>query len=202
MKYAPFNLCIFEPRNNHGYEALYYCRGTENIQSEGPNVVNSGASGFGNHPMSAPYCKTVFGIRQFQSMVEQKLQINEFEERAVNLLCNREEMYPDDQMQKQSGTKGYKEKKEAHDNCELMYRKEQKLSSVFVDVGGKFGTRMQTIIFIDYDYSVHFTERTREAVGNTSEILDKEKDLNGSEKFNINWKVKSFDFKYNGSQDT
>ena len=99
MKYSPFNLCIFEPRSNRGYEALYYCRGTERIQSEGPNILAYGVSGFGNHPISAPYCKTVFGIRQFKSTVEQNLQVTEFEEQAVNLLCNREERYPDDQMQ-------------------------------------------------------------------------------------------------------
>ena len=201
MKYSPFNLCLFEPRNNHGYEALYYCRGTERIQSEGPNALAFGASGFSNHPISAPYCKTVFGIRQFKSIVEQKVQVTEFEERAVNLLCNREERYPDDQMQKQSGVKLCDDNKEVDVDYELMRKKEQKLSSVFVDIGEIYGTRTQTMIFVDYNHNVRFTERTRVVVGPTSEMLGKTKDVTGLESFDFDWKIKSFEFKFNEGID-
>ena len=40
-------------------------------------------------------------------------------------------------------------------------QKEQLLSSIFVDVGENYGTRMQTVVLVDYDNNVHFTERTR-----------------------------------------
>ena len=108
--YSPFNLCIFEPQTNNGYEGLYYKNTYENsktgkhIPGEGPKTLSSGVFGFGNHSMSEPFNKTSFGIDKFKSLVEEKLDIQKFEEEAISLLNNRKQMYPDKQMQKQSGT--------------------------------------------------------------------------------------------------
>ena len=60
-----------------------------------------------------------------------------------------------------------------------MLNKEKLLSSIFVDIGASYGTRMQTIIFVDYKRNVKFIERTR--VSNT---------------FPIKWDVKEFNFNF------
>ena len=153
-RYSPFNLCIFEPRTDHSYEATYYCRGTDNIKSVGPKLIGPGSSGFANHPFSEPYMKTAFGIKEFSIIIEDTSEMGDLETKALNLLCNSEPRYPDAQMQSQSGVLHRLEQKET------LWR-EQKLSSIFVDIGETYGTIMQTIIVVDYDGHVYFKERSR-----------------------------------------
>ena len=115
-------------------------------------------------------------------------------------------MYPDKQMQKQSGifqkeqcvldnqkpaseewssTKVHlNDSKKCAEGLNMDYEavmeKEKLLSSIFVDIGETYGTRMQTIILVDYDHNVYLTERTR--IPQT---------------FPFEWKVKKFEFKFN-----
>ena len=166
VMYSPFNMCIFEPRSNQGYEAIYFKNTYNdadngiNIQGEGPKILPFGVSGFGNHPISSPFNKTIFGISALKKIVEAKLQPKEFFKQAIKLLGNRTTMYPDDQMQKQSGIFG-KINNASDQGVDFTLQKEQLLSSIFVDMGEKYGTRMQTVVLVDYDRNVHFTERTR-----------------------------------------
>ena len=64
--------------------------------------------------------------------------------------------HPDDDASKQLSNQ-FNEKTE----LDFTLKKEQLLSSIFVDIGEKYGTRMQTLIFVGYDHEVHFMERTR-----------------------------------------
>ena len=74
--YSPFNLCIFEPQSDNGYAALYYkntFRDEESgrqIVGEGPKILPFGVVGFGNHPISEPYRKTVYGVNEFARILE------------------------------------------------------------------------------------------------------------------------------------
>ena len=192
--YSPFNLCLFEPQNNGAYEAVYYKNQFENketgtcIPGEGPNMLPPGVSGFGNHAISTPFRKTIYGIDEFRSKIEKGLGLEELQSEAVQLLSNKQEHHPDTQMQKQSGvldkmrTNNDSQKEsfehpdddaskqlsdqgtlQSNEKTELDFtlKKEQLLSSIFVDIGEKYGTRMQTLIFVGYDCEVHFMERTR-----------------------------------------
>ena len=169
VAYSPFNLCMFEPQTNHGYEALYYCRGTEQINGEGPVSIAAGVSGFANHPRSKPYIKTKMGINMFSSIITNNKHRQGIENEAFKLLCNNRQMYPDGQMQNQSGVLLHRHQQQK----EIFLWEEQKMSSIFADIP-KFGTRMQTVIFVDYDGHVHFTERTRvsDRASNCSEDSD------------------------------
>jgi len=77
-KYSPFNLCIFEPTSNHGYEAAYLKNTFKDetsglvIQGAGPKLLSPGILGFGNHPLSEPYRKTCYGIDEFKKILEKK----------------------------------------------------------------------------------------------------------------------------------
>ena len=69
--FSPFNLCIFEPLDNNGYEAVYFKNTFKDeskglvIRGDGPKLLPHGVSGFGNHPISEPYKKTELGIDTF-----------------------------------------------------------------------------------------------------------------------------------------
>ena len=119
------------------------------------------------------------------------------EDDVVDLLNNTQKMYPDAQMQKQSGiygkvrdTNGSQCTNESMESDtrrvnrdtqedNLVMQKEELLSSIFVDIGETYGTRMQTIIFIDYEHNVHFVERTRI-----------------SQTIPFKWDVKTYDFTF------
>jgi len=103
-------------------------------------------------------------------------------------------MYPYVQMQKQSGLikKSHNEAQHSDssrhrdvdgsdesEEIKLMLQKERLLSSIFVDIGELYGTRMQTIILVDFNHNVKFIERTR-----------------ASNTFPYNWNVKRFDFQF------
>ena len=57
------------------------------------------------------------------------------------------------------------------------------------------------MIFVDYNHNVRFTERTRDVMGPSSEMLGNGKDLNGLENFDFDWKIQSFEFKFNQGID-
>ena len=168
IMYSPFNLCIFEPQANHGYEAVYFKNTFKDesngvvIQGDGPKLLSSGVSGFGNHPISEPYRKTTFGIDAFKNIVEQNLDDDTLMEEVIKLMSNPEHMYPDKQMQKQSGLEKTSLSVENESGeIKSMLDKEKLLSSIFVDIGEMYGTRMQTLVLVDFNHNVNFVERTR-----------------------------------------
>jgi len=185
IMYSPFNLCIFEPQANHGYEAMYFKNTFKDesngvvIQGDGPKLLSPGVSGFGNHPISEPYRKTTFGIDAFKNIVERYLDDDNLVEEIIKLMSNREHMYPDKQMQKQSGLeKTCLLAENESEEIKWMLDKEKLLSSIFVDMGDTYGTRMQTLIFVDFKHNVKFVERTRSS--NTP----------------LKWDVKTFNFQF------
>ena len=182
--YSPFNLCIFEPQDNHGYKATYFKNTFKDdnkvvIQGDGPKVLSPGVSGFGNHPILEPYRKTSFGINEFKKIIQQNFDVNALEEEAIKLMNNKQHMYPDKQMQKQSGLDKACFLGEAQtEDIKLMLNEEKLKSSIFVDNGETYGTRMQTMIIVDFSHNVKFVERTR-ASGTSND-----------------WDVKTFNFQF------
>lgn len=150
-QYSPFNLCLFEPRRDgsRAYDAHYYCRGVEGhpVQSEGPQPIPSGVTGLSNHPRSRPFQKTAFGEKMMKQVVREVADASEkplLVSRLRTMLMNGEKRYPDAQMSSQCG------------GDEALVRD---LSSIFVTAPERnYGTRMQTIILVDYDGNVTFEE--------------------------------------------
>ena len=150
-QYSPFNLCLFEPRRDgsRAYDAHYYCRGVEGhpVQSEGPQPIPSGVTGLSNHPRSRPFQKTAFGEKMMKQVVREVAAASEkplLVSRLRTMLMNGEKRYPDAQMSSQCG------------GDEALVRD---LSSIFVTAPERnYGTRMQTIILVDYDGNVTFEE--------------------------------------------
>ena len=152
-QYSPFNLCLFEPRRDGSkvYDAHYYCRGAEghSVKSEGPRPISSGVTGLSNHPYSRPFQKTAFGEIMMKQAVSDSAVVGEktlLLSRLRALLKNNEEKYPDPQMSSQCG------------DDETLVRD---LSSIFVSAPRRnYGTRMQTIILVDYEGNVTYEENT------------------------------------------
>lgn len=152
-QYSPFNLCLFEPRDDgsRAYNAHYYCRGVEghSVQSEGPQPISSGVTGVSNHPRSRPFQKTAFGESMMKQVVNEVAAASEkprLISRLRAMLMNGEKRYPDAQMSTQCG------------GDEALVRD---LCSIFVSAPERnYGTRMQTIILVDYDGNVTFEENS------------------------------------------
>ena len=154
QQYSPFNLCLFEPRRDgsRAYDANYYCRGVEGhpVQSEGPHPIPSGVTGLSNHPRSRPFQKTSFGEKMMKQVVSELAASASEKDLLVSrlraVLTNGEKRYPDAQMTSQCG------------GDEALVRD---LSSIFVTAPERnYGTRMQTIILVDYDGNVTFEENS------------------------------------------
>jgi uncharacterized protein with NRDE domain len=154
--YSPFNLILFEPQVDvkKAFKGHYYCRGLQGCSIEqdvGPIELEPGYHGLGNHPKNCPYNKTVAGIEQFQNLVEQ----NQGKKQALvkdvfAMMSKNHSFYPDDQMIKQGG----------QDSPMIPYH--PKLASIFVEIPDKnYGTRVQTVILVDFDKHVTYIERSR-----------------------------------------
>ena len=153
-KYSPFNLCLFEPRRDgsRAYDAHYYCRGAEGhpVESEGPRPIPSGVTGLSNHPRSRPFQKTEHGEKMMKRLVSEAATDTSDKtlliRRLYSLLMDNEKQYPDAQMSSQCGG-----------DEELV----QDLSSIFVTAPERnYGTRMQTIVLVDYEGNVTFEENS------------------------------------------
>ena len=153
-QYSPFNLCLFEPRRDgsRAYDAHYYCRGVEGhpVQSEGPQPIPSGVTGLSNHPRSRPFQKTAFGEKLMKQVVSEVAPSASMKPLLISrlraVLMNGEKRYPDAQMASQCG------------GDEALVRD---LSSIFVTAPERnYGTRMQTIVLVDYDGNVTFEENS------------------------------------------
>lgn len=161
--YSPFNLCTLElGKDQKTYNGFSYTRSREGceVQSEGPNPLAQGCTGLGNHPLSAPYKKTCVGKREFEGIVGKMNEVgkkDELEKKLFELMGRRGSNLPDPQMELQgskSSVKNY------HD----------KLSSIFVEMSDKnYGTRMQTLILVDFQLNVTFVEKSRTQNGEWEE---------------------------------
>ena len=65
-------------------------------------------------------------------------------------MCRRDQWHPDPQMSAQNHPQS------AYDDERL-----GELSATFVDMGGVYGTRMQTVVLVDHSDNVTFVERSR-----------------------------------------
>ena len=169
-EFSPFNLCLLQ-LNKNAYEGVCYSRSTTGspIPSAGPLNIEQQVHGLGNHPISATFQKTLRGKEEFEKVVRRLNRVEnklELEKSLFEIMCTRGSNLPDEQMEFQ-GSKATL--KSFHD----------KLSSIFVDLPEKnYGTRMQTLVLVDFDRQVTFVERTR----------------SGKADDNIEWKEERFAF--------
>jgi len=153
--FSPFNLCLMEYDNvKKSYNGMHYTRSREGcpLQSEGPTTIEQTIYGLGNHPLSTPFQKTVRGKEAFEKVVRD---LNRTEKKAdlekslFDMMCTSQSNLPDSQMDLQGSKSAFRS---FHD----------KLSSIFVEMSDKnYGTRMQTVVLVDFDGNVTFVERTR-----------------------------------------
>ena len=170
--FSPFNLCLMQlDKNKSSFDGMYYSRSREGspVESAGPMIIEHKIQGLGNHPISAAFQKTLRGTEAFEKIVGDMNRVEmvlELEKSLFEMMCTRGSNLPDEQMELQGSKSAFKS---VHD----------KLSSIFVDLPEKnYGTRMQTLVLVDFDRQVTFVERTR--TGN----VDKH-----------DWKVERFEFK-------
>jgi len=132
--------------------------------------LTSGCHGLSNHPYSKPYKKTEEGKKIFTEIICQYNQVENLENlesKLFEMLSSEEKNFPDEQMEKQGKSSALK----TYHN---------KLSSIFVNMEAqKYGTRTQTLVFLDFYGKVSFVERTRQ-------------DFNQE----INWSEKRFSFEF------
>lgn len=122
------------------------------MESEGPISLAADCHGLSNHPYSSPYKKTQQGKLRFQQIINQFNQVDkadELEKNLFDLMSTQGPNLPDEQMEKQGASSAFKSH---HD----------KLSSIFVDMTPQmYGTRVQTLILVDFFGNVTFVERSR-----------------------------------------
>ncbi len=156
--YSPFNLLLLEPKSDGSgaYEAEYYCRGLHSCpvkDSVGPEEITDEIVGLSNHPLPNPYQKSCFGKSKFAEVVGNLNKTDKKEElveKLVEILSMKQSHFPDDQMEKQAG------------DDSKMRQFHPKLASIFVDVPeAGYGTRVQTVILVDFDNHVDYIERSR-----------------------------------------
>jgi len=158
--YSPFNLVLFEPSFNsegaaiESYSAHYYCRGDgDRIPSVSPTRLPPGkAHGVGNHPIHTPYQKTKDGVGKFQElMATESSGTDELIKGGFELMrCGK------------SHPSCPQIRAQRHPDSDLPDSRLTQLSSIFVDIGSQYGTRMQTAVVVDSEDRVTFVERTRQ----------------------------------------
>jgi uncharacterized protein with NRDE domain len=138
------------------------------VATEGPTAIERAEHGLGNSPMSVPFQKTLRGKAAFEEVVRELNQTekkSELEEKLFAMMRTSGPNLPDDQMALQGSKSIFKS---FHD----------KLSSIFVEMPDQnYGTRMQTLILVDFDLNATFVERRRE------------------ESATADWKEERFEFK-------
>ena len=152
--YNPFNLLLIDLQDqNHG-EAACYTRGKPGhvIQTESPTLLDFKTKkifGLSNSPLGQPFLKTTAGEKTFRALVEE---YNDPRQKEANLLAALIRMMsdptrhdPDPQMALQGGDP----------------KRTALVSSIFVDIPGIYGTRMQSVILVDSQNKAVFLERTK-----------------------------------------
>ena len=152
VDYNPFNLLLFEKENSGLYVPHYYGKGSGTIPSSLPmSLVPGVVHGLGNHPFSTPFLKTLQGKEKMtQLLAENASNKDQLIRKALEMLSSSESCFPDPQMLTQK-----------HPKSPLTEEYMTALSSIFVDCDASYGTRMQTVILVDFEDNVTFAERTR-----------------------------------------
>ncbi|XP_066144474.1 transport and Golgi organization protein 2 isoform X2 [Euwallacea fornicatus] len=134
-----FNLIGVE-LSKDGPTKIYHNSNFPQIKSE---YTGKHTLGFGNSAISSPYMKVLNGRTNFEEIIERGLEKEQLKDELVALLKDKTKHLPD---------------------VELAKRNEaalEKLSSIFVEYGqAGYGTRTHTIILIDKNWNLEFTELT------------------------------------------
>ena len=154
--FSPFNLCLFQvDKTSRTFDGQSYSRSRPGsvVVGEGPTAIERAAHGLGNSPMSTPFQKTVRGKAAFEEIVRELNETgkkSELEKRLFAMMCTAGPNLPDDQLELQGSKSAFKS---FHD----------RLSSIFVEMPDlNYGTRMQTLLLVDFDLNVTFVEKRRE----------------------------------------
>lgn len=152
-RYDPFLLIMLEPSPNQtaGYEIYSYMNCESSVNKCG---VNSGQEyfGFGNSHPDKPFLKVKNGLKIFQNILEtvsvKRGNRTETVDRALfSLLSSSDRHFPDDAMV---------DSFPANFPGELL----EQLSSINVQMHSKsYGTRAQTLLYIDFDGNGEFVEK-------------------------------------------
>lgn len=172
--YNPFNLVIFEPTAakgmEKGYKVSYVCRGKPGhiVKDEGPVQLENGiALGVGNHPNSSPFLKTMSGKKKMAKVVADFGAEGGGKEDLLaslsKLLRDREQCWPDVQMQKQM--------KENVEDDDPTWATAKARSSIFVETAD-YGTRTHDFLLVDGEGNATFVEKTRRAAGSETPEWD------------------------------
>ena len=171
--YSPFNIVIFEPKKDlhGGYEGQYFCKGHPSCyvkDSIGPEKLEPGFHGVSNHPKNCPYKKTQAGMEAFQETLEKyggnslnQKKDNEKEiliEELFKTMGNCSSYHPDEQMIKQGG----------EDSPFLKFHSQLACINVKIPEQG-YGTRVTTLILVDWNNQVTYIEKSRETDDSTEE---------------------------------
>ncbi|KAL1501965.1 hypothetical protein ABEB36_007186 [Hypothenemus hampei] len=136
-----FNLIAVE-LSKDGICKVYHTSNYPEIKSE---YIGKHTLGFGNSSIASPYTKVLYGTNQFSEIIEKDLQRNDLKEQLIALLKDEKRCLPDWELSKRGSVAL------------------EKLSSIFVNVGpAGYGTRTHTVILIDKDWNLEFTEVTME----------------------------------------
>jgi len=148
-KYNPFNLVLLEPVDE-AYQAWRYTRGRAGHTKDfGPVLETEGFFGVGNHPQHSDtsYRKSIWGGERLCEIMRED---GVFEKKLETMMTSKESFWPDEQILTQSVCEGQ----------EGPFAKHGKdLSSVFVQVGDKYGTRTTTTVIIESNGEVNFREK-------------------------------------------
>ena len=162
--YNPFNLTLISPQKEGGnFDINYYCRGKLGhvVDSMGPTTLENpedGVFALSNHPLPRPFLKTQEGKKAFKELVEGPLndisKKSELKEAIFGILTNKDKHMDDQQLRSQCG----------HDYAE---EKLKAVSSIFVDTP-VYGSRTQSIVLIDHDWNLEFSEAHKNEDGTWS----------------------------------
>ncbi len=115
-------------------EALYYYSNYR----QGINLIPHGIHGLSNHLLDTPWLKVAHGKKQFHDLIQSP----ELNAELLFQFLKNEDRAPDELLP-QTG---------------IGLERERALSSMFIKTSG-YGTRCSTVIFINQQHQVYFTER-------------------------------------------
>ncbi|XP_076254582.1 transport and golgi organization 2 [Rhynchophorus ferrugineus] len=141
LRYSGYNLVAVE-LSIDGSIQIYHHSNFPQIDSvyDGKHTL-----GFGNSPVSSPYMKVFHGKERFEDIIQQNFERTKLKNELLSLLKDPTKYLPDKELERRS------------------VHALEKLSSIFVDFKeAGYGTRTHTIILIDKEWNLEFTEVTLE----------------------------------------
>ncbi|KAB7496312.1 Transport and Golgi organization protein 2, partial [Armadillidium nasatum] len=147
IKYNLFNLLLLEYRRN-SYEASYF----NNVDNTSTNLDTDKVHGFGNCLISNDFKKIERGKKFFGEVIKNygtKEKETDLKDSLFEMMAKRDPFYPDEQLSTQG--RGYDE----------YFIKG--LSSIWIAMPeARYGTRTTTVILVDSNNRLTFSERTME----------------------------------------